>query len=238
MRNALVKLGFVTEDCAKILLNQEAKQESIKDALYGFLQKAGKEDVIMLYWSGHGFADPENPEKCYFACYDTMVKKPWTGYEMKSVREALEEHTARNVVMLADTCHSAGVFAIRGTKGVDIEGTSPLDTYVNKMRRVGKGMAFLVAGDTDRKALEDTAFKNGVFTHFILEALRGAADGFKGSGDKDGLVTLGELVEYVRDKLPAATLEKLGHAQHPAFFFPSADASLRELPLCKLEQSE
>ena len=45
---------------------------------------------------------------------------------------------------------------------------------------------------------------------------------------------LGEVVEFVRDRLPRETLDKLGHAQHPAFFFPTGDPTLRELPMSKI----
>jgi hypothetical protein len=47
---------------------------------------------------------------------------------------------------------------------------------------------------------------HGVFTHFLLEALRGAAD-----EDGDQIVTLGESVEYVRDRVRRET----GNAQIP-----------------------
>ncbi|MDP7129713.1 MAG: caspase family protein [Planctomycetota bacterium] len=234
MQAALLKYGKLNKDDVRILLNKDATRKNIQDALHGFLQKAGRNDRIIVYWSGHGFVDPDKPDKCYFACFDTKARRSWSGYEMKRVREALREHEARNVVFIADTCHSAGVFTTRSTKGIRVVGQSPFNSYVRKIQRAGRGMAFLVAGDTDRKALEDSSFKNGAFTHFILAALRGSADGFKGSGEKDGIITLGEVVEFVRDRLPRETLDKLGHAQHPAFFFPTGDPTLRELPMSKI----
>jgi len=46
-----------------------------------------------------------------------------------------------------------------------------------------------------------------VFTHFLLEGMRGAAD----RDPADGIVALGELFEYVRQ----GVLKETGNRQHP-----------------------
>ncbi len=38
-----------------------------------------------LILAGHGFPDPDDPEKVYFATYDTDIKIPATGYRMDRV---------------------------------------------------------------------------------------------------------------------------------------------------------
>jgi len=42
----------------------------------------------------YGYPDPEDPEKVYFACFDTDISTPATGYRMDYVRRALEERKA------------------------------------------------------------------------------------------------------------------------------------------------
>ena len=59
---------------------------------------------------------------------------------------------------------------------------------------------------------------HGVFTYFLLKGLEGQAD-----RDKNGLVTAGEIVEYVRSEVISARKDK----QHPN---PSGQYD-RNLPL-------
>jgi hypothetical protein len=103
----------------KLLINEDANERNIRIALESWSAKVGPDDMFILYWSGHAFPDPQNPEKVYFACYDTDINIPATGYRMDRVRASLEEHQAKNVIVLADTCH-AGKIITRGEKGISI----------------------------------------------------------------------------------------------------------------------
>ena len=55
----------------------------------------------------------------------------------------------------------------------------------------------MVGADTDRQAIEHTSWSNGAFTHILLKGLKGEADGYQSAGVKDGVVTMGELKEYM-----------------------------------------
>jgi len=78
---SLHNLGW-NESHIKLLTNEEATQRNIMIALESWLSKAGPNDQIILFGAGHGFPDPEDPEKVYFACYDTDISIPATGYRM------------------------------------------------------------------------------------------------------------------------------------------------------------
>ena len=134
--------------------------------------------MITLFWSGHGYPDPEDPEKVYFACYDTDINIPSTGYRMDHVRRSLEEKRARNVILFADTCH-AGKLITRG------DGSRGISIVPNiKQQNVPKGWVFMVGADTDRQAIEHSSWKNGAFTHSLIKGLNGKADGFQSAGAK------------------------------------------------------
>ncbi len=117
---SLCNLGW-SESHMKLLTNEEATQRNIMIALKSWLTKAGPDDQIILFWAGHGYADPEDPEKVYLATYDTDISIPATGYRMDEVRKALEEIRSKNVVLFADTCH-AGKLITRGNgnRGISI----------------------------------------------------------------------------------------------------------------------
>ncbi len=57
---------------------------------------------------------------------------------------------------------------------------------------------------------EDTKFGggHGVFTHYLLEGLKGKADGLI---EKDGIITLNEIFQYTSQRVARET----GNKQHP-----------------------
>jgi hypothetical protein len=222
----LINLGW-KESHVRLLLNEEATQRNIMIALESWLTKASSNDQIVLFWAGHGFADPEDPEKVYFACYDTDISIPVTGYRMDKVRAALEEREARNVVLFADTCH-AGKLITRGDRGLSIA------PQINKMRRernVPKGWIFMVGADTDRKAIEHSSWTNGAFTHCLVKALDGEADGYESVGPKDGIVTMDELRAYLNSAMPEETQRVLGVAKRPIITTSAGDPHIWNLTL-------
>jgi len=51
-------------------------------ALKSWLTKVGPDDQVILFWAGHGYPDPDDPEKVYLATFDTDISIPVTGYRM------------------------------------------------------------------------------------------------------------------------------------------------------------
>ena len=222
----LQRLGW-SDSHINILINKKATQRNILIALESWLTKAGPNDQIVLFWAGHGFPDPEDPEKVYFACYDTDIRIPATGYRMDRVRSILEERNTKNVIVFADTCH-AGKLITRGQRGISIV------PNIEKMRReqsIPKGWIFMVGADTDRQAIEHTSWTNGAFTHSLIKGLSGEADGFQSSGVVDGTVTLGELRSYMNTAMPDETHKVLGVAKRPVITTSTGDPDIWNLTL-------
>jgi hypothetical protein len=224
----LKNLGW-SESHIKLLLNETATQRNIMIALESWLTKAGPNDQIILFWSGHGYPDPEDPEKVYFACYDTDISTPATGYRMDYVRRALEERKSKNVILLADTCH-AGKLITRGdgSRGISI---MPDLNKIAREKKVPKGWVFMVGADTDRQAIEHTSWSNGAFTHSLIKGLNGEADGFQSAGAKDGVVTMGELKAYMTAVMPDETQRVLGVAKHPVITTNTGDPDIWNITL-------
>jgi hypothetical protein len=225
---SLLNLGW-NESHIKLLINEKATQRNIMIALKSWLTKAGPDDQVILFWAGHGYPDPEDPEKVYFATYDTDISIPVTGYRMDEVRRALEEIGAKNVVLLADTCHAGKLI----TRGDDNRGISIVPN-IKKMKReqnIPKGWVFMVGADTERQASEHTSWTNGAFTHSLIKGLSGEADGFQSAGAKDGIVTLGELKDYMNISMPDETQRVLGVAKRPVITTSTGDPDIWNLTL-------
>ena len=222
----LIDLGW-SESHIKLFVNGEATKRNIEIALESWLTKVSSRGQVVLFWAGHGYPDPENPEKVYLATYDTDISIPATGYRMDRVRAALEEIKSKNVILLADTCH-AGKLITRGERGISI---LPQIDKMQREQRVPKGWIFMVGADTDRQAIEHTSWTNGAFTHSLIKGLSGEADGFLSMGPKDNIVTMGELRAYMNTAMPDETQKVLGVAKRPVITTSTGDPDIWNLTL-------
>jgi uncharacterized caspase-like protein len=102
--------GFKTDHIIK-LTNHEATTANVTKSLRSFLQKPGREDLVIIYFACHGSPDLNRPENIYLLTFDTDPNDiAGTALPMREIEQALKENLlAKRVVILADTCHSAAI---------------------------------------------------------------------------------------------------------------------------------
>jgi uncharacterized caspase-like protein len=209
--------SFRPED-VELLLDDKATASAINTGLRDFLQKARENDFVVFYFAGHGAPDPNRLQDLYLLPHDTDPNNiAGTGLLMRHVREAIAQIPARDVLILSDACHSAANVA--GSRAGTA--TNPIhQVFLDKLLHASGGLAILTASEAAQQSYENEKWgKHGVFTYYLLKGLRG-----EGDADHDGIVALGELMEYVRDQVRAATKSK----QIPAIGPTSFD---RQMPL-------
>jgi len=220
--SALGPAAFRRED-VRLLLDGEATVANINKGLREFLRQAREKDFVLFFFAGHGAPDPNRIQDLYLLAHDTDPQNiAGTGLLMRHVREAIAEIPARDVVILTDSCHAAGIAAPASMRSLL---ANPIhQTFLEKMHHSSGGLAILTASEAAQVSFENEKWgRHGVFTHFLLSGLRGSAD-----ADGDRFVTLGELMEYVREGVRDAT----EYRQIPAIGPTSFD---RELPLVIVE---
>lgn len=237
IRNFLLSAegGSFQPEKIKYLVNEDATMKNLRTALYTFLADAQKEDLVVIYFAGHGAPDPNDPRNLYLLPYDTEVYNmggsAFPMWEMQDVFTRVIK--AERIVTLTDACHSAGISG--QSPGVDssprqVLGASRdlsirpihnnlINQYLAHYASEGQ-RAVLTASDISESSMEGKMWGggHGVFTYFVMEGLNGKAD-----EDADGTVTAGELFDYVREQVTAAT----GGKQNPTVLPGSA----RGLPL-------
>jgi uncharacterized caspase-like protein len=205
----------------KLLLNKDATLANIAEAINVFLSKAIEDDIVVIFFAGHGSPDPNNPKNLFLITYDTDPDKmASTGYLMDDLKRAIERFIkARNVLIFTDACHSAGVSGQYETRGKEEEGI--LNRYLLNLAQSDNSTLIFTASEANELSQESKQWGggHGVFTFSILEGLKGAAD-----ENKDGLVTLGELIDFTSDKVKRETHSQ----QHPD---KSATKFDRNLPI-------
>ena len=191
----------------KLLLDSEATAQNIRNALFNWLKQALEEDMVTIFFAGHGSPEsPDSPNNLFLLPFDVNYTDiASTGFPMWDIETALKRFIkAKKVVVIADACHSGGVgqsfdIARRGNRGVEI---NPIGAGLQNLSQAGDGIAVISASDDKQFSQEGQQWGNGhgVFTYYLLKGLNGDAD-----YNKDGRITLGELIPYLSEKVRRET---------------------------------
>jgi len=209
----------VEQDHIRLLLDREGAQEdlgglaarratlvNVREAL-GWLRRVAKPgDLVLIHFSGHGFqgADDDGDERDgvdeFFVLWDTVdVAKEDTALRDDEFGEALDRIESQHVVVFFDGCYSGGLSRSLPSSARPVADKQDLFSDFSV-----EGRLVLSASSESQDAFESDELKHGIFTHYLLEGLRGAAD-----ATGDGRVTAWELYEYVARTVPErAKLER------------------------------
>ncbi|MEL6346313.1 MAG: caspase family protein [Myxococcota bacterium] len=191
----------------------------------------GPEDTFVFYFAGHGTLDlTRDGTQLYLIPSDGQKADPSaTSISLDRLEDAVAALPARQRVVMIDACHSmtkdARSMVSDETRArlIGLRGGAPSPAP----RDVSASEFFMYASAFNQPAQEDDAFENGVYTHFLLRALKGEAD-----QNSDGLIEVMELHHWVS----AQTEEHSGGLQVPQYqartvgreaIFLSGDASRR-----------
>lgn len=198
--------GGFSRDNMVLLSNENATLAGIQQALTNFITKASTNDLLLIFFAGHGAPDRYAPENLYVIAHDTNVDDmPKTALAMPELLRYVEQYVkSKRVVLLMDACHSAGLSS-GGSRDL-VNNLSNL--YLEKLLYQEEGRAIITSSDFNERSFESRKWGNGhgVFTHYILEGLKGGAD-----SNQDRFVSVGELFRFVRHKVRLDT----NFAQNP-----------------------
>jgi len=207
------KGGKYTPARVKLLLNKNATSRSIRKALFVWPKKALEEDVVTIYFAGHGSPEsPDSPNNLFLLPYDAQYDDiASTSFPMWDIETALKRFIkAKKVIVIADACHAGGVgqsfgIARRANRAIKI---NPISSGLQSLSKIGDGVCVISASDEKQYSQEsgDWGGGHGVFTYYLLNGLKGKAD-----YNKDKIVTLGELIPFLSQQVRRAT----GNAQSP-----------------------
>jgi Caspase domain len=163
---------------------------TVRKAIARFFDLKHRDDLLFLYFSGHGVRDEQG--HLYLAVRDTeRAVLAGTAIEASYVTARMDRSASKRLVLVLDCCHS-GAFGY-GSKAAQ---GAPVGT-ATAFEGTGRGRVVLTATDSTQYAWEGDQVlgdvENSLFTHYMIEGLQtGAAD-----RDEDGLITIDELYDYV-----------------------------------------
>ena len=175
--------------------------EQIADAYQG---KAS----FIVYYAGHGVPD-EGTRNAYLMPIDGYVSDMSTCYSLADLYKTLGDMPSEKTVVLLDACFSGaarGDGMLASARGVAIKpktGAPSGNTIV------------LTSAQGDETAYPYEEQGHGMFTYYLLKKLK----------ESRGDVTLGSLIEYVRDNVKRKSLVVNGKSQTPTAISSSAIAA-------------
>lgn len=180
----------VPADHIVYLSDKEATQGNIQRSLAAHLSRAGKGDMLFLYYTGHGYKSEDSTDT-YLASYDAGDAGV-PGWSVNSIPASIERYFMGDRAFLAlDNCYS-GTLAEAVTS-----------------RRSPISYAVLTSSTST-----ESSTGNWTFTEILLGALRGRA---YADSNSDGEVTLGELAGQASDDMLFAERQRSSFAATGTF---------------------
>ncbi|WON72889.1 caspase, EACC1-associated type [Nitrosospira sp. Is2] len=148
------------------------------------LNRAGRDDLVVLYYSGHGKLNRAG--QLHLAAFDTVLDElESSAVPVRSIRDFVDASQSQRVVIILDCCFS-GAIGGAFTKG-------SVDDQLQVAAREGRGTYIMTASTGIQTALEKETDQHSVFTkHLIAGIESGDAD-----MNRDGTITADELYDYL-----------------------------------------
>ncbi|MBN2510729.1 MAG: caspase family protein [Spirochaetales bacterium] len=182
------KNNILLEDPDKQAIDQSftALKKSVQDA-----KESSTRTEFLLYYSGH--SDEEG------------ILLGEERYSYKELRENIEGVEADVHIAILDSCYSGAFTRLKGgTRRTPFLVDESVDT---------KGYAYLTSSSDNEAAQESDAIEGSFFTHYLIAALRGAAD----ATSQDRKITLNEAYSYASGETLARTENTLAGPQHAMY---------------------
>jgi Tol biopolymer transport system component len=195
--------GF--EEVLEVVNQSEAQ---VRRAISTFFKKKKRNDLLLLYFSGHGVLDDKG--RLFLAVRDTQRELlNATSIPASYISEDMDTCRSKRQILILDCCHS-GAFA-RGTKG-----DAPALTQIT-FEGNGYGRVVLTASDSTQYALEGDQIiekaELSLFTHHLIKGLESGEADYNG----DGWITLDEWYDFAYEQIinqtPNQTPQKWAYNQ-------------------------
>jgi replicative superfamily II helicase len=193
-------------------IGKEVTKGRIRSDLHGLKKSSGPDDVVVVYFSGHGSPDGQ------LVTHDTLLSDPEpTALSLDDLRDDIAGVEARALILLLDCCFS-GLYGASPDPGVKTLRSAGRARDISSLRKpeqrirdlVGRGRVVMTASGPTEKAFESDYYGHGVFTQHLIRALLGTPETSTGDG-----VSLVSAFEYVRTSVLNDPGRVLRPAQNP-----------------------
>ncbi len=177
-------------------------RQTMEEAIEAVFFNRQKDDLVLLYFSGHGIKDDSG--RLYLATRQTRKNSKGelvrtTAVAASLIHDVMENSRSRRQVIILDCCFS-GAFA-EGMRAKD-DGSLDIKNQLAETQKPQsvEGRAVLTSSTATQYSFEQEGSDLSVYTRYLVEGIeKGAAD-----TDNDGVISVNELHEYACKKVQEA----------------------------------
>ena len=183
------------------ILDAEATGTRILKEIDKAIKLLNGRGTLVFFFSGHGTEDAAG--KQYLAPYEIDLDRlERTGVSIEEIVQKLKTSSIPRKVLLIDACREPKIPP--GTKGPPVPPPPFFSKYLS-----ARGLLTFYASSPGTPSYEDLKLGHGIFSKYLIDGLRGKAQGL------NGLVTFTTLTEFVKksvaqvrqDQVPTVSTE-------------------------------
>ena len=169
--------GALPNDQIRLLIDENATRQNILAGMNDVLLKADENDVVLMYYSGHGLPGMFLPID--FDGYSNNLSH-------HEVLEVFKNSKAKHKLCIADACHSGSLLASRSPFNQQMK------EFYQQYNDTEGGTALIMSSKSEEVSLETSGLRQGIFSHYLIRGLNGEAD-----DNQNNVVTVTELFDFI-----------------------------------------
>jgi WD40 repeat protein len=211
------------------LLNENATKANILASL-DRLKRAEPEDVVVIYFAGHGTAQAQ---RFYLIPHDlgyagernaidqqglqTVLEHSISDVELE---QAVEQLDAGRMLLFIDACNSGQALE------ADEKRRGPMNSKGLAQLAYEKGMYILTAAQSYQAAIEAAQYGHGLLTYALVE--EGLKTTIADSEPKDGVLSAKEWLDFATQRVPQMQQEKMQQGRGIGIAFTEGEENISD----------
>ncbi|MER9729869.1 caspase family protein [Mesorhizobium sp. M0217] len=209
----------------ELLVDNDATRGNIEYSLRQAIASLGEDDLFVFYYAGHGFHSAGGNR---ITAWDSHAHNPeGTTLLLREVLlDPLTESDCRRALAFVDACAADFRPLVRARDVVSDLSGDELAEFLTS----ASYCALFLSCEPGQKSYPSDELRHGIWTHFLLQALRGEAEGALGPGR---FLTDAGLRDYLRREVPAYLTRSTERRQRQwpqAMISASNTFAIREVP--------
>ncbi len=181
------EIGAFASTDVRVLKNPD--RQTMEEAIEMLFSGRQKDDLILLFFSGHGIRDNDTRRFYLATCNTRESSLRSTAVASSFVHDCMNESRSKRKVVILDSCFS-GAFV----EGLSAKDSGAIDIW---MQLGGEGRAILASSGSVEYSFEKKGLDLSVYTHCLIDGMTtGAAD-----QNGDGFISVDELHEYAKRRV-------------------------------------
>ena len=204
-QSMLLQKGLLYENVElRLLTDNRANAENIRDGLNWLQHEITYRDVAMLYMAGHGINN--NVGEFFFMPVNANLERlNATCVSYREIKGTIDAIPGK-VLVFMDACHSGNILG-------NTQRAAMLSQAINDLTGVDNGAVVFTSSTGRQFSLENPDWDNGAFTKALVEGLSGEADLFGRQ-----TITVKNLDLYITNRVKELT----GGRQSPTTIIPNS----------------